>query len=214
MKLLDFWSPVFGYEKYYLISYATQQVKNRVTGEFKKFHLDKDCYLCMNVPPMGSERLHRLVGKTFVPNPENKQEIDHIDTIKTNNHPSNLQWVTQKEHRQLSGLRGQVAYKLSVNDVKYIREYFWLYGREALAERYGVSAYTIYSVATGRSRKDVDSVVHHKNMGVTKVILDLKTGVFYESADELALLLGTRRRYIHRWLNGERGPNPTPYRYV
>jgi len=63
----------------------------------------------MNVILGGTERVHRLVGKTFIPNPRNKPEIDHIDTIKINNHPLNLQWVTAKEHRRLSGKRGQIG---------------------------------------------------------------------------------------------------------
>lgn len=214
MQLLDFWVPVPGYEKYYLISYATQKVKNRITGEFKKLHFDNDGYLRMNVPPKGNKKLHRLVGRAFVPNPYNHPEIDHIDTIKTNNHPSNLQWVSVKDHRRHSKERGQVAHKLTVDDVKFIRNYFWLHGREFLAQKYGITARSVYAIATGRARKGIDSIIHRDNIGVTKVILDISTGVFYESADELAALLGTRRKYIHRWLNGERGPNPTSYRYV
>lgn len=214
MKLLDFWLPVYGYEKYYLISYATQQVKNRITGEFKRFHFDKDDYLCMNVPPNGKKRLHRLVGLTFVPNPHNKPEIDHIDTNKTNNHPSNLQWVTTSEHRRFSASRGQVNHKLKEADIVFIRNNFWLLGKDVLAEKYNIHPITVYAIATGRSRKDIDCPVHHRNMGIKKIIIDLNTGVFYESADELAELIGTKRKYIHRWLNGERGPNPTSYRYA
>jgi hypothetical protein len=214
MQLLDFWVPVPGYEKYYLVSYATQQVKNRVTGEFKKFHLDDDGYLRMNVPPKGNKKLHRLVGQAFVPNPCNYPEVDHIDTIKTNNHPSNLQWVSRPDHRLHSKERGQIAYKLTVDDVMFIRSSFWLHGKEVLARKFGVTPYTVYAIATGRARKDVAYMVHRRNVGAAKIILDIKTGVFYESADELASLLGIRRKYIHRWLNGERGPNPTSYRYV
>jgi len=215
MKLLDFWMPLNGYEQYYLISYATQQVKNKTTGELKKFHIDKDGYLRMNVPPKSCKRLHRLVAQTFVANPLNKPEVDHIDTIKTNNHPSNLQWVTKQEHKRHSKERGQIAHKLSIGDVEFIRSYFWLYGKEFLANKYGITTTGVYNIATGRARKDVGYPVHHKRIGVTKIILDINTGVFYESADELAALLGTRRKYVHRWLNGEGGrPNPTSYRYV
>lgn len=45
-----------------------------------------------------SERLHRLVAKAFIPNPENKPQIDHIDTNPLNNRVDNLQWVTSKEN--------------------------------------------------------------------------------------------------------------------
>lgn len=43
-------------------------------------------------------RVHRAVAITFIPNPENKSEINHIDGNKYNNKLSNLEWVTAKEN--------------------------------------------------------------------------------------------------------------------
>jgi hypothetical protein len=42
--------------------------------------------------------LHRLVAFAFIPNPENKPCIDHIDGNPSNNHGSNLRWCTQNEN--------------------------------------------------------------------------------------------------------------------
>ena len=42
--------------------------------------------------------LHRVIAMTFIPNPQNKPYVNHIDSDKTNNKLENLEWVTQKEN--------------------------------------------------------------------------------------------------------------------
>ena len=43
-------------------------------------------------------KVSRLVAKAFIPNPENKKYVDHINTIRTDDRASNLRWTTASEN--------------------------------------------------------------------------------------------------------------------
>lgn len=47
-------------------------------------------------------KIHRLVGKYFIPNPNNLPQINHIDLNKANNHKENLEWVSNRENYEYS----------------------------------------------------------------------------------------------------------------
>lgn len=102
--------------------------------------------------------VHRLVAEKYVPNPENKPQVNHKDGNKLNNRAENLEWVTNKENRShavKNGLHphGECSYaKLNWEKVEYIRNHREKNPKD-LAKMFSVSPATIRDVWKYRSWK-------------------------------------------------------------
>lgn len=64
--------------------------------------------------------IHRLLAKSFIPNPENKPHVNHIDGNKQNNTLSNLEWATSKENSQHAVDLGLTTYDHCIKSVDQI----------------------------------------------------------------------------------------------
>lgn len=79
----------------------------RSNGLIRKLYTTKKGYKSLTIKidgKMTCRQVHRLMGRAFLPNPENKPEIDHIDRNPANNVVSNLRWVTSRENNENKGM--------------------------------------------------------------------------------------------------------------
>lgn len=107
----EVWKDIDGFTIQYQIS-SLGRVR-RVTELGFVFLKPNNCnrYTAIGLFKNGKQRqykIHRLVALSFIPNPENKSQVNHINGDKLNNSISNLEWCTSKEnirHSWDNGLR-------------------------------------------------------------------------------------------------------------
>ena len=96
----EHWRPTYIFPNDYLAS-DEGKVYSKRANKMLRPGCDKDGYLthilCVN-GKRHTTKVHRLVAIAFIPNPDNKPAIDHINENKQDNRVSNLKWVTNQEN--------------------------------------------------------------------------------------------------------------------
>ena len=103
--------------------------------------------------------VHRLVAEKYVPNPDNKPQVNHKDGNKLNNNADNLEWVTNQENRnhaiktglQISGENCSWA-KLTKEQVNFIRNHPEISSKE-ISNIFDVTQITVRDIRNYRSWK-------------------------------------------------------------
>ena len=101
---MEEWRPITDFPDYEVSNQGN--VRSKYSGEWKTLTQYKDNHkggnyclvMIYNNTRRKTIRVHRLVAQSFVPNPENKPEIDHIDRNRQNNNVENLRWATKSEN--------------------------------------------------------------------------------------------------------------------
>lgn len=110
----EVWKDVFGYEGLYQVSNfgrvksldRLETIKCRwggealrpVKGKILIPRVHSNGYLRVGFGRKKDVYIHRLVAQAFIPNPDNKPQVNHKDMNKKNNSVENLEWCTQKEN--------------------------------------------------------------------------------------------------------------------
>ena len=108
---MEIWKPIPSYEGFYeasdlgrirSVAHVTKHPRNgsmplNRMGKIRKPRYDKNGYAVINLSKDGkikTHKVHRLIAQTFVPNPHNYDQIDHINCKVYDNRVENLRWCT------------------------------------------------------------------------------------------------------------------------
>lgn len=182
------WLPVVGYEGFYMVSSfgrvrLLERNLVRKNGSFFSVHskmknLYKDRYGYLEVRLQKNQKannklVHRLVAEAFIPNPENKPEVNHKNGVRTDNRIGNLEWVSRNEniqhsydflgHKRLHRFgrdNPNCKVVLKIKDGIIIQEFF---GAKAAAESVSTRADSIQKACAGKYKTLKGFVWKYKN---------------------------------------------------
>lgn len=179
--MIEIWKPIKGYEGYYEVSNLgrVKALKRTVNKgkchrtweeHYLKYAPDKCGYIRLALAKDGINKtfkVHRLVADAFIDNPDNKEEVNHIDGDRQNNRVENLEWCTRSEniiHAYKNGLiklktgENNPSSKLTWEEVNYIRKVYIPrhkeYGTIPLSKRFNVHKKTISRIVRNEVWKE------------------------------------------------------------
>lgn len=160
------WRAVVGWEGLYEVS-SLGKVKSIRNNKLLKCFEDKlgrqQCTLSVN-NKQNYCRVHRLVAQAFIPNPEDKPFINHIDNNPANNDVKNIEWCTPLEnmlHKSKQGRGNQVsgekhpAHKLTTLEVIEIKELLKLKSYIEVGKLFNINRTTIYDILKNKTWKHI-----------------------------------------------------------
>lgn len=162
-------------------------LKGGLTGGYRTLNLRKDNKYC-------GRRVGRLVAIHFVPNPENKPEVNHINGIKDDDRAENLEWVTGSEniiHAFKTGL------KKIVTGTEHP-----LYGK-SMPYKNNRKGYWAGKIGESHPAFGKKGILHNKSI----LVLNVENGIFYDCIKAAADSINTDNSLLSKKLKGHRRNN-------
>ena len=171
----EIWKPIKGFPDYQVSEKG--RVKSLKFGNEKilKSGINGSGYLTVDFFNEGKKQrklIHRLVSEAFLENPEEKQEVNHKNGIKRDNHIQNLEWVTRSENLKHAFKTGLISNKginnpgskLSTNDVfQILNDLNVGFLQREIAARYNVARTTITQIKTGQNWSHLTGITYKKS---------------------------------------------------
>ncbi|MGJ1211954.1 NUMOD4 domain-containing protein [Sphingobacterium multivorum] len=174
----EIWLPVPNYPNYEVSNLGRVKTLQRamkskagsiaaVNEKIMKGSFSRDGYPIVKISNQFGKKIlkvHRLVAMAFIPNPDNKPQVNHINGVKTDNYTDNLEWVTGKEnvtHGYQTGLikasHGESHYLAKVTDeqvlqIRRMRSEDKL-THQAIADLIGVSRSIVTSILSNKTHR-------------------------------------------------------------
>lgn len=166
----EIWKDIIGYEGLYQISNIGRvrsiktnypKIGRKRTGELLKIKTSNKGYFCVFIRGREGKQkntlVHRLIAIHFIQNPMNKPQVNHINSIRTDNRLENLEWVTPAENNKHAYDFGNqikrngedhFGAKLTQKQVLEIRSKYkyYIYSILMLAKEYNVSKGCIQAI--------------------------------------------------------------------
>jgi len=162
----EIWIEIEGYEKNYEVSNLgnIRRKYSKKTKSLQKKNRDKKDYytgVCLyQNEKIENKLVHRLVAQAFIPNPENKPCVNHINSIKHDNRVENLEWCTSRENKIHSIDSGTTKNKGIDNGFSKITDIIVLDIRKHkekplsfFSKKYNINKSTVWLVKKGKTWK-------------------------------------------------------------